>query len=75
MLYVRVLPLPSNIPPYTNKRTKLSEFFTFQDEFNSSGDGGVLTGSWIWTYIREPTVVECHFALRGTEDTLSPLST
>ena len=52
---------------------QLSGFFTFQDQKDSIEDGGVLTGPWIWTYVREPTVDECKFALRQTLDTISPL--
>lgn len=36
-------------------------------------DGGFITGPWDWTFLRDPTVDECRFALRQTEDTISPL--
>jgi len=48
-------------------------YFSFLQEQNSSDDGGDLTGPWIWTYLREPTIAECAFTLRETPDTVSIL--
>lgn len=49
-------------------------FYTFQTEARSTNDGGVLTGPWDWTFLREPTIAECKFTLRETEDAISKLS-
>jgi hypothetical protein len=52
----------------------LNGYYNFQDEANSTEDGEVLTGPWIWTYLWEPTVADGKFALRETKDTISQLS-